>query len=392
MGDLCLLVADVLVKSQLAKTAAPEIPQLGYLFGADDLAKAQTVALASPQVTTGVEFGAPEFSQPGCQPQLATQIGAAQVGAAQMGAIAPSQQFATEIRAQEDNLIDSLLNDQQDSRQVAKVSPALIPNFTDIPQAQALAPQSGNQLYRQRLEALRAGTLYTRLASDSFYSAWSQAQAKPSYTQWKQLLALEARAVARGQGDNRLSVVVGDSLSLWFPSQRLPEGQLWLNQGISGDTTGGILQRLSAFAQTRPDTIYVMAGINDLRRGHSDQLVLNNLRQIMRQLHQKHPGAEVVVQSILPTRYAAIPSSRIRSLNQRIAAIAQQEKVSFLDLYPYFTDTQDHLNRALTTDGLHLNPRGYQVWQVALQQTESQLKIARYQRLTATAVSGTAVR
>ncbi len=383
MSDLCLLVADVLVKSQLAKTAAPEIPQIGYLFAADDLTKAQTVALASPQVTTGVEFGTPEFSQPECQPQLAAQVGAAQVGA-----IAPSQAFATDVRAQEDTLIASVL----DNKPVAKVSPALIPNITDIPQARTLAPRSGSQLYRQRLEALRAGTLYTRLASDSFYSAWSQAQAKPSYTEWKQLLELEARAVARGQGDNRLSVALGDSLSLWLPSQRLPEGQLWLNQGISGDTTSGILQRLSAFAQTRPDTIYVMAGINDLRRGYSDQLILSNLRQIMRQLHQKHPEAQVVVQSILPTRYAAIPSSRIRALNQRIAAIAQQEKVSFLDLYPYFADTQDHLNRALTTDGLHLNPRGYQVWQVALQQTESQLKIARYQRLTATAVSRTAMR
>jgi lysophospholipase L1-like esterase len=380
MSDLCLLVADVLVKSQLAKSAAPEIPQIGYWQAADKFTQAQTSTL-SPQVATGVEASNPEFSQLGCSQARV-----------EGGAIAPSQQFATEIRASEDNLIASILNDQRDNKQVAKVSPALIPSFTDIPQAQTLAPRSGNQLYRQRLEALRAGTLYTRIASNSFYSAWSQATTKPSYSQWKQLLELEARAVARGQGDNRLSVVVGDSLSLWFPAQRLPEGQLWLNQGISGDTTSGILQRLSAFAQTRPDTIYVMAGINDLRRGHSDQLILNNLRQIMRRLHQKHPGAEVMVQSILPTRYAAIPSSRIRGLNQRIAAIAQQEGASYLDLYPYFTDTQDHLNRALTTDGLHLNPRGYQVWQVALQQTESQLKIARYQRLTAATIGGSVVR
>ncbi|HEY9806093.1 MAG TPA: GDSL-type esterase/lipase family protein [Candidatus Obscuribacterales bacterium] len=381
MSDLCLLVADVLVKSQLAKTTAPEIPQVGYWQAADKLNQAQTSTL-SPQVTTGVEASIPEFSQPGCSAQAQAPV------QAPLGAIAPSQTLAQEIQVQENTLIASVLDDPQ----VAKVSPALIPSFTDVPQARTVAPRSGSQLYRQRLEALRAGTLYTRIASNSFYAAWSQAQAKPSYNQWKQLLALEARAVARGQGDNRLSVVVGDSLSLWFPAQRLPEGQLWLNQGISGDTTGGILQRLSAFAQTRPDTIYVMAGINDLRRGHSDQLILSNLRQIMRQLHQKHAGAEVVVQSILPTRYAAIPSSRIRNLNQRIAAIAQQEGVSYLDLYPYFTDTQDHLNRALTTDGLHLNPRGYQVWQVALQQAESQIKIARYQRLTAAAASSSTVR
>ncbi|NEQ31942.1 MAG: lysophospholipase [Leptolyngbya sp. SIO4C5] len=227
-------------------------------------------------------------------------------------------------------------------------------------------PQSGSQLFQQRHAALQQGKLYTRLTPNEFQAQWANATWQPAYDHWKQLLAQEARAMATGQGQNRLTVVVGDSLSLWLPPEWLPTDQFWLNQGISGDTTAGILQRLSAFDQTRPTTIHLMAGINDLKNGASDAEVLNNLRQIVQRLRQSHPQARIVVHSILPTRLASLPSDRIAALNQHIAAMTTQENAAFLDLQPSFKDEQGILRRELTTDGLHLSPQGYRVWQVAL--------------------------
>ncbi|MGJ3246056.1 MAG: GDSL-type esterase/lipase family protein [Elainellaceae cyanobacterium] len=229
-------------------------------------------------------------------------------------------------------------------------------------------PASGSQLYQQRWAALRAGQTYTRLPVNSFRSNWINAVQQPTHQQWVDLLAHEARAMAQGQGSNRLTVMVGDSLSLWFPNDRLPRSRFWLNQSISGDTTEGLLGRLHLFNQTRPDTIHVMVGINDLRRGASNQTVLNNLRQIMRQLRHNHPHAQIFVHSILPTRLSAIPSDRIQSINAQLGAIANQESVSYLDLYAYFSDGQGELRPELTTDGLHLNAYGYALWQTALRQ------------------------
>jgi lysophospholipase L1-like esterase len=150
---------------------------------------------------------------------------------------------------------------------------------------------------------------------------------------------------------------------MWFPSDRLPSQGFVLNQGISGDTTAGVLQLLNRFGQTRPDRIHVMVGINDLRQGASDQAVLNNLRQIMRRLRQAHPQAQVVVHSILPTRLTTIPADRIASLNAQLSAITQHEGVQYLNLQTYFADEYGQLRQELTTDGLHLNPDGYAVWQ-----------------------------
>ncbi|NJN01757.1 MAG: lysophospholipase [Leptolyngbyaceae cyanobacterium SL_1_1] len=227
-------------------------------------------------------------------------------------------------------------------------------------------PHSGNQLYQQRRAALLQGQLYTRLSPDSFHSQWANASEQPVYSQWRQLLAQEASAMAAGQGQNRLTVVVGDSLSLWLPPEWLPTDQFWLNQGISGDTTAGILQRLSAFDQTRPTTIHLMAGINDLKNGATNSEVLSNLQQIVQKLRQTHPQAHIIVHSILPTRLASLPSDRIAALNQQIDTMTAQAGADFLDLQPSFKDEQGILRRELTTDGLHLSPQGYRLWQVAL--------------------------
>ena len=265
-----------------------------------------------------------------------------------------------------------------------------VTNLQALPKPQPIASRSisGSQMYLQRLAALKAGKTYTRLKSDSFQTVGLKGTSteamllqQPTHEQWIRLLDREAKAIAQGQGSNRLSILLGDSLSMWFPSERLPYGQLWLNQGISGENTSQILKRLPAFSQTRPDTIYVMAGTNDLRQGVSDRIILNNLSQIVRRLRQNHPQAKVVVQSILPMRLPAIPNERIRNLNQQIAIVAQQQGAGYLNLNTLFSDEQGEMRQELTTDGIHLTLRGYEVWQEALNYAESVLAANRSDRV-----------
>jgi lysophospholipase L1-like esterase len=223
-------------------------------------------------------------------------------------------------------------------------------------------PLNGGQLYQQRQAALQAGATYTRLPTNSFQEQWMNTAIQPTYAQWVSLLNQEAQAMARGQGDSKLSVIIGDSLSLWFPPEFLSGDRFWLNQGISGDTTTGVLQRLSDIRDTNPDTIHVMVGINDLRRGATDTEVVSNLREIMRQLRYHHPNAQIITHSILPTRLAALPTDRIRRLNYMIANAAEQEGTDFLNLHYAFNDEMGILRRDLTTDGIHLSLRGYESW------------------------------
>ncbi|NER35617.1 MAG: hypothetical protein F6J93_16760 [Oscillatoria sp. SIO1A7] len=198
-----------------------------------------------------------------------------------------------------------------------------------------------------------------------------------TYEQWVAQLGREAKAAAENKPE-RLTILAGDSITLWFPSELLPPQRSWLNQGISGETSGGLLSRLSLFEETSPETIFVMIGINDLLRGEEPETVLENSRKIVSTLRWVHPEAQIVLQSILPhsaegatwdrrDRLLSIPNELIREINLDLEAIALVEGAYFLNLNPLLSDPQGKLRLDLTTDGLHLNRQGYLVWRGAIE-------------------------
>lgn len=216
-----------------------------------------------------------------------------------------------------------------------------------------------------------------------------------TYEQWVRLLKREAAAIAQQQPE-RLYVLAGDSLSLWFPAELLPEAVTWLNQGISGETSYGLLRRLKGFDQTNPQIIFVMIGINDLIRGVRKDTLVENHREIIRHLKSAHPRAKIVVQSILPhggdrasqryltstkgdpapaqnppplwvKRLPKISNRQIQKLNQRLAIVSREEKVEFLDIHSLFANSEGYLHDNLTTDGLHLSHQGYALWRSQLE-------------------------
>lgn len=197
-----------------------------------------------------------------------------------------------------------------------------------------------------------------------------------SYDNWVALLAREASAVASKHAANQ-TILLGDSITLWFPPELLPGRRTWLNQGISGETTQGLRKRLSLIDHNQPEVIFIMVGINDLLGGTPDNTLLANYQEILRYLHHVHPQSQIVVQSILPhgaesatwegrDRLVVIPNQRIQRLNGSLKAIANQNGASYLDLYSLFVDGEGKLRSDLTTDGLHLNRSGYMVWRTAI--------------------------
>ncbi|MFN6499113.1 MAG: SGNH/GDSL hydrolase family protein [Nostoc sp. DedQUE01] len=354
MRDPYLLAAGLLTGLAIPASALPHLsivlPENSRFLW--DL-KQGSQTIVSTKIINSVDFSLPELSGQVLQPLESSQL-------------TPSQQNINSVDSSSPELSSQGL-------------PALTTDSTESslnPSAQAatISLTSGNQLYYQRLATLKTGQIYTRGDSDNLQSLWESIKKRQlTYEDWKSLLALEARAIAQGQGTNHLSILVGDSLSMWFPREKLPVGKLWLNQGISGDTSAGVLRRLGAFSATRPDVIYIMAGINDLRKGDSDRAILNNYRRIVRRLRQNHPQAQIIVQSILPTRLPKLSNSRIRNINTQLTQIAKQEGANYLNIYSWFTDMEGNLRPELTTDGLHLSQEGYDVWRTALQQIEYKL-------------------
>lgn len=207
---------------------------------------------------------------------------------------------------------------------------------------------------------------------------------KLTYREWVDLLKQEAKVAAEKKPEN-LTILLGDSISLWFPTDLLPSEKYWLNQGISGEGSAGLLRRLRFIDKTDPQGIFIMIGINDLIRGVEGETIIANIDLIVKYLKRNHPQSTIFLQSILPhsdsqatwegrERLLEIPNRDIRKINRRLEKIAEQREVIYLDLYSLFANDQGNLNTELTTDGLHLNDNGYKLWRIALQ-VSSQLEI-----------------
>jgi acyl-CoA thioesterase-1 len=173
---------------------------------------------------------------------------------------------------------------------------------------------------------------------------------------------------ADAQGAGVKIAVLGDSLAAGYgvkPEQAFParleaalkaEGRAVtvLNQGVSGDTTAGGLDRLDWLLADRPDIVLVELGANDALRGTDPAVTERNLSAIVEKLQAAH--VTVWLAGMLAPRN--LGSDYVAAFDGLYKRVAAKYKVP---LYPFILDgvAQDAaLNQG---DGIHPNPKGAQI-------------------------------
>jgi acyl-CoA thioesterase-1 len=162
--------------------------------------------------------------------------------------------------------------------------------------------------------------------------------------------------------------VLGDSLAAGYgikPEQAFPvrletalkaQGRnvTILNQGVSGDTTAGGLDRLDWMLADKPDIVLVELGGNDALRGIDPATTEKNLAAIVEKLQAAH--VTVWLAGMMAPRN--LGSDYVKAFDGLYKRIADKYKAP---LYPFILDgvAQDPaLNQA---DGLHPNPKGAEI-------------------------------
>jgi lysophospholipase L1-like esterase len=161
-------------------------------------------------------------------------------------------------------------------------------------------------------------------------------------------------------------VMVGDSLTGGAEWREMFPDVSIANRGIDGDTTGGILERMSSVVSVHAQKAFIMIGINDFTdAGRSVEAVFDDYTKIIAAL--KQDGAEVFVQSTLMCnerkavwKSCAAANAKIRQLNKKLAVPGQKE-FTFIDINRKLAD-EGGLKSELTYDGVHLNGNGYLLW------------------------------
>lgn len=141
------------------------------------------------------------------------------------------------------------------------------------------------------------------------------------------------------------------------------------NRGISGDVTLGVLDRIEEITRRQPRKIFILIGINDIARDIRVDTIVANYASILDQIKNKSPHSQVYIQSLMPTNDAYSDfknhqgkTDKILELNERLGQLAKDHKLTFIDLYPSFSNRYGKLNEEYTNDGLHLTGKGYVFW------------------------------
>lgn len=142
------------------------------------------------------------------------------------------------------------------------------------------------------------------------------------------------------------------------------------NRGISGDVCMGVYERLNPILKGKPAKIFLLIGINDVSRGASADTVVNQIARITRKIKADSPKTKLYLQSVLPvTDYYKMFGGHtkhwqmIGEINEKLMILADQENVTYIDLYSHFVDPiTGKMKTEYSNDGLHLLGKGYKMW------------------------------
>lgn len=175
------------------------------------------------------------------------------------------------------------------------------------------------------------------------------------------------------------TVLFGDSITEIFNHYELfyayteKTGQAVYNRGISGDTSNRLLERLYDNALIlEPKNLVVLIGTNDIGCGCvTPEYIALNVQRLLKETKEKCPKTNIILEAVYPVNKLVNATSiqmvgrrsnkDIAALNALLKEIAENEKVTYLDLTDELSNRHGSLAKEYCYDGLHLNAHGFKV-------------------------------
>lgn len=164
-------------------------------------------------------------------------------------------------------------------------------------------------------------------------------------------------------------IFVGDSITARGEWQEFFPDKVVLNRGIDSDVTEGVYNRLSVIIEAKPEKIFLMIGINDLRQNIPTETTVDYYEKTLDTLQASLPDCEIYVQSVLPVNSSTgIPNTQVQTLNVAIKELADSRNLIYIDLYSLLVDETNDLPSVYSVDGVHMTGEAYEIWLDALKE------------------------
>lgn len=170
-------------------------------------------------------------------------------------------------------------------------------------------------------------------------------------------------------------VFLGNSITEAGKWSDVLPGKPVINRGISGDNTFGVLARLPQLLAHKPAKIFLLIGVNDLKREVPVPVIIENYKRMVTIIRRESPRTKIYLQSVLPVNnsilieaFNKVTNADVKKLNDALQQIAKENGAVYVDLHAVFADNEGQLKKADTPDGLHLKISAYKAWAAYLKE------------------------
>ena len=151
-----------------------------------------------------------------------------------------------------------------------------------------------------------------------------------------------------------------------------------INRGIIGDTSTGMKKRALHACKGKPSDLFIECGANDLASGISSKEVADGIISLISTLRKISPGTTLHVNSVLPInesfgRWKTLKgkTDTIPVINLILQRYCADNGIDYVDIFSKLVEPGTNTMRLeYCNDGLHLLPKGYEVWATELKQRE----------------------
>jgi len=159
--------------------------------------------------------------------------------------------------------------------------------------------------------------------------------------------------------------MIGNSITSRANWAELLDSDKIVNHGISGITTMDAVMMVDELVPERPDMVFVMLGVNDIKVKAPWEIAYRNYVDFLFSLKRYSPRTKINIISTLPSNHLEfekyeIDNSEIKELNNALEEMCIKYRWNFINCYEDFLNEEGNLMKNYTGDGLHLNHEGYQ--------------------------------
>lgn len=169
-------------------------------------------------------------------------------------------------------------------------------------------------------------------------------------------------------------VFFGDSITDYYDLDKYYPDLKKVNSGISGNRTWDLKKDMyNRVYRYNPSKVILLIGINNyLYENSSTELVVNDIKDMVNQIHENLPNCEIVIQSMYPVnddwrikRRPDVPTvdvltKKIIDSNVEIKKYCDDNNYKYVDMFKELSDDNCEFDKQYTNDGLHPNEKGYE--------------------------------